>query len=198
MTRLSSAGAGVSATFFAQGLGLAGVLTHLPTFQDRYHLGDLAVTGVMFAVAVLAGVGSTVAGAHAARVGSARTLRLALLIAAVGLLVTGLAGGRPVFLAGIAVYGFGLGTVDAAQNMQAVALESAYGRSILTSFHACWSAGGITGAVLTSLTHAHPPAWGLLPIAVVAGVVAFGPMFPVVLLFPAAAGADRSTHAAPC
>lgn len=189
MTRLSSARVGVSATFFAQGLGLAGVLTHLPTFQDRYHLDDLAVTGVMFAVAVLAGVGSTVAGAHAARGGSARTLRFALLIAATGLLVTGLADGRAAFLAGIAVYGFGLGTVDAAQNMQAVALESAYGRSILTSFHASWSAGGIVGAVLTSATHAHPPAWGLLPIAVVAGGVAFSPAFPAVAGAAVGAGA---------
>ena len=192
MSRLSSARAGVSGTFFAQGLGLAGVLTHLPTFQDRYHLDDLGVTGVMFAVAVLAGVGSTVAGAQAARVGSARTLRLALLIAAVGLLVTGLADGRAAFFAGIAVYGFGLGTVDATQNMQAVALESADGRSILTSFHACWSAGGIVGAILTSVTHAHPPAWGLLPIAVVAGVVAFGPMFAA-----ASAAATPTAAAAP-
>lgn len=195
MSRLSSERMGVSATFFAQGLGLAGVLTHLPTFQARYGLDDLAVTGVMFAVAVLAGVGSTVAGVHAARGGSARTLRLALLVAALGLLVTGLAGGRAVFLAGIAVYGLGLGTVDAAQNMQAVALETAVGRSILTSFHACWSAGGITGAALTSLTPADAPGWSLVPIAVVAGAVALGPTFSTAVgPGPAAGpGADPAT-----
>lgn len=196
MSRLSSARVGVSATFFAQGLGLAGVLTHLPTFQDRYGLDDLAVTGVMFAVAVLAGVGSTVAGAHAARGGSARTLRLALLVAAFGLLGTGFAGEKAVFLAGIAVYGLGLGTVDAAQNMQAVALETAVGRSILTSFHACWSAGGITGAVLTSLTPADAPGWGLVPIAVVAGAVAFGPRFPTAVQPASAAGTSAARAAA--
>src|ERR1700712_1004370 len=105
MSRLSSARAGVSATFFAQGLGLAGVLTHLPAFQDRYGLDDLAVTAIMFAVAVLAGVGSTAAGLQAARGGSAGTLRLALLLIAAGLLLAGVAGDRPLFLIGLAVYG---------------------------------------------------------------------------------------------
>ena len=189
MSLLSSPRAGVSATFFAQGLGLAGVLTHLPAFQHRYGLDDLAVTAIMFAVAVLAGVGSTVAGLHAARGGSARSLRSALLMIAAGLLLAGVADGRLLFLAGLAVYGLGLGSVDATQNMQAVALESAEGRSILTSFHACWSAGGIAGAVLTSLTHAHPPAWGLVPIAALAAAVAFAPMLPVVAVGTPAADA---------
>ena len=175
MGQFSYPRAGVTAAFFAQGIGFAVVLTHLPAFKDRYALDDLAITGIMFGVAVLAGVGSSVAGMFAARRGSSPTLRLALLLAAVGLTVAGLAGSLPVFLGGVAIYGLGLGTVDASENMQAVALEARYGRSILTSFHAAWSAGGIVGAVYTSLTSHWSLAASLPPIAVLIALIAFAP-----------------------
>ena len=38
---------------------------------------------------------------------------------------------------------FSVGAVDATTNMQAVAIQRRYGRIILSSFHACWSAGAI-------------------------------------------------------
>ncbi len=175
MGQLSYPRAGVTAAFFAQGIGFAVVLTHLPAFKDSYALDDLAITGIMFGVAVLAGAGSTLAGMFAARHGSSLTLRCALVLAATGLTIAGTAGSLPVFLAGVAVYGLGLGTVDASENMQAVALEARYGRSILTSFHAAWSAGGIVGAVYTSLTNSWSPAAGLPPIALVIALIAFAP-----------------------
>ena len=50
---------------------------------------------------------------------------------------------RGAFVAGLAVYGLGLGGVDAATNMQAVALEHRWGRTILPSFHGAWTVGGI-------------------------------------------------------
>ena len=190
MGQLGRPRAGVAAAFFAQGLGFAVVLTHLPAFKDRYGLDDLAITGVMFAVAVLAGVGSTVAGSFAARRGSALSLRGALGIAAVGLAVTGIAGDLAVFLVGVGIYGLGLGTVDASENMQAVALEARYGRSILTSFHAAWSAGGIVGALYTAGTHSWSLTASLVPTAVVVAVIAFAPYLPGVQ-----AGPDAATEA---
>lgn len=175
MEQLRYQRAGVAAAFFAQGLGFAVVLTHLPAFKDQHGLNDLAVTGVMFGVALLAGIGSMVAGLFASRRGSAVTLRGALLLAGAGLAVTGMAESLPVFLAGVAVYGLGLGTVDASENMQAVALEARYGRSILTSFHAAWSAGGIVGALYTSITDSWSLTGSFVPIAVVVAVIACAP-----------------------
>ena len=57
---------------------------------------------MMFAVAVLAGVGSVLAAVVAARIGSATALRLALLVAAVGLAVTATAPAFWVFCLGSA------------------------------------------------------------------------------------------------
>ena len=52
----------------------------------------------------------------------------------------------------MAVYGVGLGVVDASTNMQAVALEHRYERPILPSFHGAWTLGGILGAAGTLAT----------------------------------------------
>jgi fucose permease len=136
-----------SAAFAAQGLLFATLLTHVPQFKSRYGLGDGAITLVILTVSIVAGAGSVSAEAAARRWSSRLTLQGGLLwIGACGLAIA-LAGNRTLFLAGFVVYGFGLGAVDAGTNMQAVALQTRYGRSILTSFHAWWSAGGIAGAL---------------------------------------------------
>ena len=59
---------------------------------------------------------------------------------------------RPSFVAGMAVYGLGLGMVDASTNMQAVALEHRYERPILPSFHGAWTLGGVLGAAVALAT----------------------------------------------
>jgi MFS family permease len=145
--RLAASGA-----FFAQGYGFAVVLTHLAAFKTRWDLDDLAITVVMFLVALLAAGGSLLAAWLAARWGSGAALRFGLLGLAAGLLVAALSGAFPVFCVGIGLYGIALGCVDASSNMQAVACEALQGRSILTSFHGAWSAGGILGALTTSGT----------------------------------------------
>jgi len=190
--------AAVSCAFVAQGIGFGSVLTHLPTFADLWTLDDLAITAIMFGVAVLAGCGSLIAAVSAGRSGSGATLRIGLLVAALGLVLIATAPTLPVFLAGIAIYGLALGLIDATSNMQAVALEAEYGRSILTSFHGAWSVGGILGALATAGTQAlgWPLAAALAPIAVVPFVVAFAPFLratgpdPAPAAVPVGAGPD--------
>ena len=60
----------------------------------------------------------------------------------------------------MAVYGVGLGVVDASTNMQAVALEHRYDRPILPSFHGAWTLGGILGAAVTLATARRPAGGG--------------------------------------
>jgi sugar phosphate permease len=59
--------------------------------------------------------------------------------------------------------------VDAAGNMQAVAVQHRYGRSIITSFHAAWSAAAITGALYVAGGErlGISLAWSILPMAAV-------------------------------
>ncbi|MDP9222230.1 MAG: MFS transporter [Actinomycetota bacterium] len=142
----------VAAAFAAQGLGFAVLLSHVPAFKERYDIEDGIVTAVLFGVAVLAGVGTVLAERVAGRRGSGLVLRVALATVGLAIAVIAVAPDLPVFFLGFAIYGVAVGGVDASQNMQAVALQHRYGRSILTSFHAAWSAGGIAGALYTAGT----------------------------------------------
>jgi hypothetical protein len=100
-------------------------------------------------------------------------LRGGLLVVAAGVALLCVAPVLGLFVAGVAVYGFGLGVVDAATNMQAVALEHRYGRPILPSFHGAWTLGGVVGAALTLATSGVPvpavAALAVVPVAVSTG-----------------------------
>jgi MFS family permease len=159
----------VATAFAAQGLGFAVLISHLPAFKDRYGIGDNVVTAIVFGVALLAGAGTAAADQVSARRGSGAGLRLALLTVAVAVGLIAVAPDLLVLCVGFAVYGLGVGGVDATMNMQAVALQHRYGRSILTSFHAAWSAGGIVGALYTAGTE-HLSLW-LPGVLLAAGVV---------------------------
>lgn len=175
--------AAASAAFFAQGFVFAVILTHLGAFKDQWGIDDLAITVIMFAVALLAAAGSAVAAVLAARAGSGGALRLGLAGLTVAVLVAGLASSFLVFCVALGFYGLALGCVDATTNMQAVACEALQGRSILTSFHGAWSAGGILGALETSGTAALD--WSLtvslLPVAVVPLIAAAAPLLPAMI-----------------
>lgn len=153
-----------AAAFFLQGLLFISLTTRLPKIQTRYGLDELALSGVLLMVVLLAGAGSVLAEAIARRADSAAALRLGLLLVVLGLGVVALSPALPLFLGGLAIYGVGLGAVDASTNMQAVTLEHHYGRPILPSFHGAWTAGGLVGTVLAIALASVSLTAGLLPL----------------------------------
>ncbi|MGW4480329.1 MFS transporter [Rhodococcus triatomae] len=141
-----------TATAFAlQGFFLAVLLTQLPQIKDKFGFSDTTIVIAVVTVSLVAGVGSVLAEFVATRTSSRTTLRSGLAVVAVAGLGIALAQGTVAFFAGFAVYGIGLGMIDAAANMQGVAVQHRYGRSILSSFHAVWSVGAIVGALFVSL-----------------------------------------------
>ena len=54
-------------------------------------------------------------------------------------------------VAGLFLFGFGMGNWDVAMNVQAAAVEQALGRSIMPRFHAGWSIGTVAGAGLGAI-----------------------------------------------
>jgi len=137
----------ISAAFFVQGLLFISLTLRLPEIQDLFGLSELALSGLMLMLVLLAGVGSVLAETLAKSIDSARTLRLALVVIASAFVLLGVGarseGMLTVYVAGLAIYGIGLGANDAASNMQAVAVEHHLGRPVLPSFHAAWTAGGL-------------------------------------------------------
>jgi predicted MFS family arabinose efflux permease len=141
-----------STAYFVQGLCFAGVLTQVPALKDRFNFSDLQLSLILFAVPVVAGVGSTLAGALAPRTGSAIILRLAGLGVSTAVALIGLSSTRPLLYASVGLFGLVIGMVDATMNMQGVAIQRRYGRSIIASCHAWWSVGGIVASLGTSET----------------------------------------------
>lgn len=173
----SRARAATAAGFLTQGLVFLSLTTRLPDFQDKWGFSDALLSLVLLMMVLLAGVGSVIAETAAKRRDSALLLRSGLLLIAVSVPTLCLAPSAGVYVAGMAGYGIGLGVVDASTNMQAVALEHRYGRTILPSFHGAWTLGGVLGAAIglaTASASLHVSALvGLLPLA-----VAFAPFLP--------------------
>lgn len=137
-----------AAAFFAQGLVFITLTTRLPEVKRIWDLGELGLSLLMLMMVLLAGAGSVLAESLAGRIASGNVLRVGFGLITVAVLVLVLAPAFGVFVAGMAAYGIGLGMVDAACNMQAVALEHRYERPILPSFHGAWTLGGAVGAGL--------------------------------------------------
>jgi MFS family permease len=189
-TPLSTHRRAVAAAFGAQGLLFISLTTRLPRFQDQWGLSELAVSGLLLMVVLLAGVGSVLAELGAKRAGSATVLRGALVLAGFGLAVVALAPAEPVFVAGLAAYGLALGSIDATTNMQAVALEHRYGRTILPTFHGAWTLGGIAATLVAIAVSGVGITAGLLPLAALGVLAAAAPLLPhdVTPVEPAASG----------
>ncbi len=155
----------VSAGFLLQGFTFAALVTQTPRLQDRFDLGEGDVTVLLVVVAVVAGLGSVLAGVLAARRSSGTALTTSLVGIGAGAALVGWAPSYPLLIAAFTVYGIALGGVDASMNMQGVRVEALRGRSVMTGFHACWSVGGIVGAGYAAL--GLPLAAGLSVVALV-------------------------------
>jgi len=140
-----------SAAFAAQGFALMLLLTNLGSVQDRYDVNDDTITVAILGVLIAAALGTGVADLMSrARGGSRLALSTGLALIAVFVPLIAAAPSFLLAVAAFALYGTALGMVDASSNMQAVSVQRAYGRPLLSSFYAAWSAGGISAALLSA------------------------------------------------
>lgn len=158
----------VSVYFAATGF-LGGVwVTRIPAVKQQTHLTDGLLGLALFAGPVGLIIGATFAGRLADRLGSARIARAGG-IGCSGMIVTpGLAHNLAELMAALLVACMFTAMLDVGENTQGAKVETAYGRPVFTSFHACYSLGGISGALIGGAF-----AWtgvGLAPSLAAAGV----------------------------
>ncbi|MGZ4453216.1 MAG: MFS transporter [Nocardioides sp.] len=177
MSPLARSRRAAQVAFATQGLIYISLTARLPRFQDHWGISDLILSLLLLMMVVLAGAGSVLAERLAERHPSARLLRAGLLLIAVAVPVITTAPQLWIFVAGMAVYGIGLGSVDAGTNMQAVALEHVYGRTILPSFFGAWTLGGVIGGAL-ALALGDTPLWTDAFLVVVPLTAATLPLLP--------------------
>ncbi|MEU2289196.1 MFS transporter [Streptomyces sp. NPDC013178] len=161
--------ASLTFSFFAQGVAFALLVTRIPAIQDRYGVSDALLPAFLAAVPILAGVGSVATEQLVKRMPATGLLRWSQPVVLLALLGVG-AGERMVELGiALAVFGLAVGALDASMNMLGVSLQRAYRRSIMLSFHAAYSLGGILGASLAwAGAHWHLALWvSYLPVVLV-------------------------------
>lgn len=140
----------IGAGYAAQGFGYAAVVTALPAFKSRQHIGDAFVSVILLLVCVAAAGGSVLADRAAARWGSRYALGGGLLAVAAGLALTTFPTPTAVFTIILIAYGIGLGAVDASLSMQGVLVQARLGRSVMSRLFAAYTAAAITAALLMS------------------------------------------------
>ncbi|MFC9433276.1 MFS transporter [Nocardia sp. NPDC057030] len=139
-----------SFAFGLQGFFFAVVLTQLPQQKDKFGLSDGLIVGSVVLVSLLAGGGSVAAERLALRWSSRVTVRIGLSLIAITGTAVAFAPNTAVLMTGLSCYGIAVGIVDASTNMQAVFIQHGYGKFVLSSFYAAWSAGSIIGALFVS------------------------------------------------
>lgn len=166
----------VGAAFAAQGLGYAVMVTTLPTYKSRFDLTDTSLSVVLLVFIVFAALGSIGANAIAVRWSSRRAVVAGLLVQAAALVLVLAAPSRIFGLASVQLFALGLGTVDAANNMQGVLAQRRHRAEIFGRLYALQTAAAIAGALIASGAAAVDVVLAALAIAAVvqAGVAGFG------------------------
>jgi MFS family permease len=140
--------AAVAATFALNGLVFGTWASRVPAVRDRAGLSDGELGLALACIAVGAVVAMPVAGGLAARRGSRRPTRVALVAACAGLALVPLATSLAALCVALLVFGVAIGALDVAMNAHGVAVERRAGRPILSGLHAAFSAGGLAGGAL--------------------------------------------------
>lgn len=161
--------ASLAFSFFAQGAAFALLVTRIPAIQNRYGVSDALLPVFLAAVPVLAGVGSVSTEQLVKRIPPSLLLRWSQPVVLLALLGVGAGRGMAELGVALALFGLAVGALDASMNMLGVSLQRTYGRSIMLSFHAVYSLGGIVGASLAWVgAHWHLALWvSYLPVVAV-------------------------------
>jgi MFS family permease len=161
-----SARVGVAILFFLNGTIFATWATRIPAVQARLAIRPAELGLALFGMAAGALVAMNLSGYLAARFGSRSVTTIAALSLCLILPLLALAPTLPALVATLVLFGASNGAMDVAMNTQGVAVERQYARPILNSFHACYSLGGLVGALAGGLV----ASYGIAPLPHFLGV----------------------------
>jgi MFS family permease len=149
--RLRQARLALTLVFLANGAGLGLWAGHIPALQARFELGSGGLGVALLMVALGAVVMMPLTGWLTARFGSRRCTHLAGIAFGLALALPLIATGPATLGLALLALGAANGCLDVAMNTQASHLQRAYGRAIMSTFHAGFSLGGLLGAGLAAL-----------------------------------------------
>jgi MFS family permease len=144
----------ITSVFALNGILFASIFSRLPTIQDRTDLSDGALGLALLCSMLGLVVSQFAAGALVARIGSRRLVVVGALGYAAGLIPVALSGSFAALAVSLAFIGVANGVLDVSMNIHGLTVERALGRPILSTLHAAFSFGALTGATVGALVAA--------------------------------------------
>lgn len=132
--------------FFIAGIGIAAWAPLVPYAKARAGLNEGTLGLLLLSLGVGSILAMPIAGMLATRFGCRRVVSGGTLMICVALPLLATVSSIPVLIATLFLFGAGLGTVDSTVNLQAVIVERASGKNMMSGFHGLFSLGGIVGA----------------------------------------------------
>lgn len=132
--------------FFITGFGNSAWAALVPFAKGRAEISDGALGLLLLCLGIGSIVTMPISGAFAARFGCRRVIIAAGLVIAATLPFLATLSSLPLLVVTLMLFGAGIGAIDVAMNIQAILVERASGRSMMSGFHGLFSLGGIAGA----------------------------------------------------
>ncbi|MEU6539032.1 MFS transporter [Streptomyces sp. NPDC047000] len=166
-------------------------VVHIPSVEERVGIDHAALGGLLVLLGLGAFAGMRVAGPLTDRLGARVVVPAGGALCGAALALPGLARDPWTLAGALLVFGFCNGCLDVSMNAHAVHVEKAYGRPVMSGFHATFSVGG----VLASLIGAAATNAGLDPVGSMTAVGALGIVIALAsarALLPAAPAAEST------
>lgn len=137
--------------FFVAGFAMAAWAPLVPYAKARVGADDATLGLILLCLGAGSIVTMPVTAALAARFGCRAVVEVTTLILCAVLPLLAVAPNVPLLAATLFVFGAAIGTNDVTISIQAVIVERASGRAMMSGFHGLFSVGGIAGAACVSL-----------------------------------------------
>lgn len=138
------------AAFLITGLAMSAWAPMIPFVKARLAIGESTLGLLILCFGLGSLLAMPVTGWLVNRYGCRRVITTALLLMCASLVCLAISPGIPGMAVNLFLFGMMLGGTDVAMNMQAVVVEKASGRAMMSGFHGFYSLGGIFGAAVMS------------------------------------------------
>ncbi|MFL6160859.1 MAG: MFS transporter [Jatrophihabitantaceae bacterium] len=142
---------GTALIFAFNGFLWAAWVPHIPQVKSQLGLSDAALGFALLGPAIGSMISMPLIGRATTRWGSGPVTAAMAFTSYLFIVGPGLAWNLPSLFAALLLWGVAAGGLDVTMNAQAVQVEKSYRRPIMSSFHAWWSVGTVTGAVAGSI-----------------------------------------------
>ncbi|MFV9668475.1 MFS transporter [Pantoea sp. KXB25] len=142
---------GTRTIFLINGLGMSAWAPLVPFARDRLQLSGASLGALLLCLGIGSLAAMPVTGTLVARFGCRRVMAFSTLLVLMMMPLLATADSHLVMAAALMLFGAGLGMLDVAMNYQAVQVEQAADKPMMSGFHGFFSLGGILGAGTVSL-----------------------------------------------